>query len=635
MVGRIRSDFFPGWAILWDSPGGGQGLAAGGSQPIDMQSPTQLIERALASLQELARRSPQLAREQASTRPSFTTGSDAAAALGARRHLEWFLLERPSEHLEGVPVEVLGEEWLAESEGSLGDVYEGLLKSHASAFLVSRVEPGQGLVLQDLMGLSEFDVREDAGSALLEVGDLLVGRVYPVADDQVLLSGAMHCFRDSALVSALKRDVESLRGGRRGVLRMQQIELERMFFPATGETMAELPSPAERKADAHRDLIAAGLEEEEVRRVMGEVLGARSGQVVTEVLNHLAFHTDIDLERAREALVDLWGLRNAGLESPGPDENGAAKGRNGVPASSVSSAQAGSGAKRGPLDFFRAPGAPENSPSERSRSGPLPEDSPGGDSPSETGRSVRAALADFDAGRAAGKDIETLFGQLEADLDLASIDSGESNEEGAPDFPGVVGAMLAEFRWEAQRERGEELEPAGWKLLDAFAEANESVGIFEDLPAESLLAFVTRDALDGDLLESQDDAQHLLGAMDAFAAWCDEHHGLELAQDFRARLGGLSQNLPRLTAARKALGAGAQPGGSLFEVALVGGARLSLRAIPEGGAPEELSECEVQVPEPVARHLQSGDFVRVKNASSTGELIGVHPPEARSVLWPT
>ena len=68
------------------------------------------LERGLGLYGELLAGDPELEREFAQSRSVFAAarpGNSEEQRLAARRHLEWFILERPSESLGGVPVEAL------------------------------------------------------------------------------------------------------------------------------------------------------------------------------------------------------------------------------------------------------------------------------------------------------------------------------------------------------------------------------------------------------------------------------------------------------------------------------------------------------------------------------------------------
>ena len=116
-----------------------------------------------------------------------------------------------------------------------------------------------------------------------------------------------------------------------------------------------------------------------------------SGDVLGRILE-VAFDTSIDLDGARRALMGAWG----------------------------------SSCPRRP---------PTSAPSPSVDQGALDEDA------------ARAAAVDaFAAGRLRGEDPDTLVQSLQRELGVGGED--EESDRPAPDFPGVVGAMIDEMRWE-------------------------------------------------------------------------------------------------------------------------------------------------------------------------------------------
>lgn len=609
-----------------------------------MQSLSSTLERGIAHYVTLVHASPPLRDELARSRSAFAGDREAEVDAGSRRHLEWFLFERPSESLEGVPVEVLQAAWHEACEGAERDLFEALLGSFSSAFVVETVEDA-GLLVRDVFGLGQHVILEPDAAAGLVEGDLLVGRVFPVetapGERGMLLSPAVQCLRDATLVEALERDVERLRSTRRGVLRIQQRELEQMFFLVGGPS-GEAPEGGDPRPAARAGLVEAGLPEGRAQEVVDQVLAA-TGDPVTEILNDLAFHTQVDLEIARRALVELWAERNAvepgadsGRASDGPAAAEAPARRNGQDATPValegvpetaSDSRAGSegpATRRGPLQFF---GAARSSPPAAAEAEERPADAlaPG---------AVRAALESFDAGRAKGRDLEELFSQLESDLDLADPGSGE-DDEGAPDFPGVVGAMVTEFRWESERVDPSAAQGFDWSGLDAFAETMGGLGLFEDLTSDAVIGFAARTALDEGHVRSAEDVQRLLDTLLAFAVWCDRDHGLTLAGDVRSAREALATSLPRLLEVREQLGLGTETPrpdvGALYRVAFVGGARLALEVVPGGGGDDFEDHLEVRVDEPVARALAADDLVWMSGPVDA-TVLGVYPSQAREAL---
>ncbi|MEZ5979996.1 MAG: hypothetical protein R3F34_17530 [Planctomycetota bacterium] len=165
---------------------------------------------------------------------------------------------------------------------------------------------------------------------------------------------------------------------------------------------------------------------------------------------------------------------------------------------------------------------------------------------------ARRALEEFDRGRAEGRDLEGLFKDLERDLGL---DSGDDEDPGhAPDFPGVVGAMVEEFVWESERERpGSTAAFAGH--LRAFAESKRDIGVFEELAAYDLVDFAARVTIQRDLLgdDTERGADAMLEGLRAFAVWADEAHDLGLWATFERAHAGLLRSLPRVASISRRL----------------------------------------------------------------------------------
>ena len=94
---------------------------------------------------------------------------------------------------------------------------------------------------------------------------------------------------------------------------------------------------------------------------------------------------------------------------------------------------------------------------------------------------ARKALAKFDAGREAGRDLDELFAELEADLgvELDDDDNLMSIPDVAPfdseDFPGAVGALVQEFLWDAAR--------LAQVPLDTFAHTQRDLELFVQFAA--------------------------------------------------------------------------------------------------------------------------------------------------------
>lgn len=450
-------------------------------------------------------------------------GDPRETLLAARRHLEWFVLERHSPALLGVP----SERWLERWEKALevaddATASRALLDSFTGIFEVTEVRAGEGAWLRDLAGLGEYAVAEPESAELFEAEDLIVGRLFPIGDSLHHVSRAAGFFRNADLRSAIQRDLDEARASGVGnILHLSQRELESMFWGAT--------APARRDSDvvgeARRALAAGGLGEDTIERVLASLAASPwkperlvhgAGDTLGDVLDELAFETDVNLERVRRTLLDAWPVL-AGEGSPA------------------------------------SPGSPEsNGALQAQADSRLPD--------------PRAALQAFEEGRAAGGDLDVLFNQLERELGLDG-DASDDDDEQAPDFPGVVGAMVEEFLWELKQEGAAESAQRFGKLRD-FGAFGAKIGVFEELSDKDLRRFATFWVLEHETLKDADEARDLVAGLAAFCAWADDAHGLELSAAVAPALEGLSTSLPRVVAANSLLAAPAIPdaGESLGEV---------------------------------------------------------------------
>src|SRR5882672_2637625 len=267
------------------------------------------IDRALEQLLEVALRTPAVAGEfELSRREFFRTPPQTVlprgvlsteARLASRRHLEWFLLERPSSALDGVPVESV----LARV-GELGpddideEALRALLSSTCGVFEVTGVSVGEGAWVKDLGALGEYPLHEPEGSHAFEIGDVLVGRLFGVGDALHRLSPAAGFFRSEKLHQALIDDLARAREQRRGVLRLSQREIEAMFWPSVVE-------PADDPVAAARAFLCeSGFGEATIDGIFEELALTPFDPTLTvygiddalaAILERLAFETTVDL----------------------------------------------------------------------------------------------------------------------------------------------------------------------------------------------------------------------------------------------------------------------------------------------------------------------------------------------------
>jgi len=542
------------------------------------------LEESLELFAQLVGEDGRLEREFATSQRGFATPDLPAAErlLAERRHLEWFLCERPSESLEGVPAEALREPWEERAEASQVGFAEALLGSVASAFEVTAIAPGGSLLVRDLFGFAELEITEPEAAGELAVGDLLVGRLFPVSSELFRLSPATGVFRNQALVAALRGDVERMRGGRSRVLRMQQCELEALFFGRApsgrvGDARDGSPPGVEDEASlrsaASRELIDAGLDAaraaDSVARVLGQASGAHPAAAagrdpVGELLNELAFDTEVDLELARRTLIRL----------------------------------------RSELGARPAPaGAP-------SRARP------------EGTESAASALRHFDEGRARGEELEVLFRRLETEL---GVEADEPTDDGtSPDFPGVIGAMVEEYLWDREREGGE-VSGSPRELLRELSRYGKGIGVFENLASRDLLDFAGRWLLEESRLETAVEARALLDTLADFCRWAEERHAHALWSGFGTLWKELYEDVPRLFPLRPTLLA-SEPDADAYEVEAIRPDGVTLLLGDDG------SRVEVSLAEEVHRRLRPGDLLRLATRPEGTLPCRVYPGVLRELL---
>ncbi len=499
------------------------------------------------------------------------SGNDAQAD---RRHLEWFCLERASDTLEGVPVEALKESWFQRADRLEEDGYASLLESRASAFEISDVDPRKGLWVQDVFGRGEFPVHEPDAQAALDVGDLLVGRIFPAEDGVFRLSPAMWCFRDATLRDALKADAERLREGRRGTLRIEQVELERLFFPHETSASTELE-----QRELLTALDEAGLATSEIDRVVGEFRlarkeGVEGGEIVTETLNRLAFETEVDLEDVRRPLISLWSLLGRSVSK------------------------------------------------ERSKAEPEPESN----APRADSKVTRRAVEAFVEATDGGTDLEERFRELEQQLGFSEA-PGEEADGGdpVPDFPGVVGAMVEEFLWDHERQNGPDRQ--GLHRLRELSDYAGAIGVFENLSARDLLDFTGRWLLDeGPRAWTPAEALELVDAVAVFSRWTEEHHCHPLWSSLEPHFARLRADIPRLREARSWLSWRPSKSAELYRITSTGDAWAELED-PRG------DRSTLEIAPQLSAKLEAGDLILAEESPAGRlEVLGAYPGALGQVL---
>lgn len=572
-------------------------------------------ERVLTAFLTAARGDARVQRELEASVPVFfgpgaPVADPAGAWLAARRHAEWFLLERHSAALLGAPAERLlgavrealraaaGAPEDALADGALLDAaLEATLTSVAGVFEVEEVRAGEGAWLRDVTGLATYALAAPALSHRLVTSDLVVGRLYPLGDGLMAASPAAAVFRGAGLLAALERDLGALRQGPGAkVLHLSQLELERMFFDrgaAAAVGGAEVPAPeaspgslealdpAAALAEARGWLVARGAAEDLVDDVLAALIALPPsavsvtpglGDALGDALAALAFETDVDLELARAKLLATWRA----LGTQAREDTGAQ----------------------------RPAAAPQRATTHAA--------------PSDEARA--RAVDEFARNRAAGRDAAQELAQLREALGLDEDD--DEADSPAPDFPGVVGAMVHEFVWETSVTAGEaaarELAP-----LAHLATFGEPIGVFEELGARDLVRFASFWVIERGVVRDAPGARALLRAVRRFGEWCRDAHEHDVMETLAPALDGLERSLPRVVEANAAAvapnRAAADEVGDVFEVLDDSAARLRDAAG---------NEVALAIEPRLRRHLGLGDRLRGHAAAGVLSVVRVYPPEA-------
>jgi hypothetical protein len=547
-----------------------------------MSTRTDTIEQNLATLREFVARDAELSAEFLASereffrRPLGGPGSKERTEA-SRRHFEWFLLERGSPDPSLTSLERVlaraddaGAAFRVEAAASLHD-------SFVSVFEVSGVERGQGLWISDLAGAGEYPVHEPDGSIMLAKGDLIVGRVFRLESGLFYLSSAAAFFRNEALRRAVHSDIERARKGRRGVLRLTQVELESMFFAGT------VTNETDAVGESRRLLLDGGVAPEDVDAIFAELASEplpddpllyHPEDPLGAVLDRLAFETSLDLDVVRQSLVAAR-VQMASADAASADST--------------------------PSDAHDKPATTE----------------------------VSEILAELERRSRSGAPVVPLLDELERRLSLDQVPDEESEEDTpAPDFPGVVGAMIEEFLWETGTEHGghirDELE-----IVQSFGQFAENIGVFENLRAKDLLAYTCYWLPESDRLENADAARRLLSALDRFCAWVEARHELPLHSEFKATLHSLQSSLPRVMEANRRRTRGAdRTQGELYEfTALSEGEKREVTVRDREG-----SEHSASIDPLLADWLRPGDRLRARRQGD-GQLAVYccYPPESRGL----
>ncbi len=504
-----------------------------------------------------------------------------SAACG--RFREWFLLERHSPTLVGTPFDRLLAEWRAAQPEHAEHVEPLLHSSFTGIFEVGDLVEKQGAWLRDITGFGEFALQDPDSAAELRTGDLLVGRLFPIPGSLHFASGYAIWIRSADLSEALERDLTRLYGEGAKILRLAAPDLEAMFFhpnaPHRGASQAKATKESAQSesaiAEAREFLILAGWDRGDIEQLFTELkrtpldpntLAATADDPVGQALEQFAFHTQVDLAEARRILTQAW------------------------------------------MAFGKQPATPDAAAPAANKDS------------SET----REAVDRFAAAQASGGDLEHNFQELEQSLGLPA-DAEQEDTEKSPDFPGVVGAMVAEFQWDLERQN--KANPCWNDRLRPFAEYTRTIGAFEDLSRREVLSYCCFWTLEQDLLEGSGAAEETVQALEQFTLWAQEEHEMPLYEQCKALLGDLQSSLPRIVKLNALVSDQPAPNAS------DSGQLFSVGETQDNGTTALIDRSGNQytslLPDPLKSQVQSGDHVRANiDLEGHAQVFKIYPPEA-------
>ena len=232
-----------------------------------------------------------------------------------------------------------------------------------------------------------------------------------------------------------------------------------------------------------------------------------------------------------------------------------------------------------------------------------------------------------------------LVDKLQRDLGIEGAEETTEKDAPAPDFPGVVGAMIDEMTWELGATE-DSFDPEALEPLRHLARFARPIGVFEELSGDDLFRFATFWLQETRALRSDAEARALVAALRRFVEWSLDAHEVDLGSQFLDALDGLEESLPRVRRANEALGEEARNGvedaaaiGELFEVESIGDAAApdfetsNDRVLNRSGEP-----VTVVFDDALRPHLQPGDRVRAEIALMGHATVHCcYPPESRAL----
>jgi len=483
-----------------------------------MSSEPLQIQARLAALLEKAHADERVRAEMARARREFF-GSDQPAYVdpadrtgmdvAAQRFAEWFLVERPSEVLGGTPAALL------DASAEAGDA---LTESRCGLYLVESAED-QDVQVRDLEGgerLGLVGVPLDLGP-----GDVLVGRIYPTARGSYAPSAVLTVLsRSPQIAVAFQRDMRQLGLDRR----LQQIEIEHLVFQrwaVGGMAGDEDRAPLEHlEADLQQLLEKAGVGDVHPAAGISQALraaGENPGAVMGPLMDELAFHTEVDLDRLRELLLQLSNAQRASAGMVG--------------------------------ESAAPPARPKPAAAPERRSDDV-----------RSGEGLGARLARrLDEGLAASENVDALFRDVERLLgESLDDDEEESAEFSGPDPEvGDLEPLIREYLWESGT-------PGEAEILEDLVQLQRAAPVprlsVEYLDADDYLRFVLQTWLATPPEDRLEATRAAFGVIDRFVEWLLATQDLDLRERLSTAREVLVSRADGLHAASLALSGGSPTG---------------------------------------------------------------------------
>jgi len=511
-------------------------------------------------------------------------------------------LERESDVLGGIPVDLLP---------MSDDERQSLDDSMVGVFHLTGTNAGEYVVV-DLQDDRTHDFAEVEGLDL-SLGDLFIGRVFDGPLDVYIASVAMAVQRDArALAAAFSKDVRAMNLGRR----LSQAEIEHLLFrgrgPAADDSQAAVASgvPVEHlEADLEKCLRAGGVGPDALSATsISASLGGipRPGLIIDPLLEKIAFDSQVDLEAARQIMLQIWQQRQLENQAlPAVEDD--------MPESATRAASQESS----PAD--------DQEPTDHER---LPQKDEGVDlSALGLGSDVRARI---EAGLAEGEDLEQVFSEADQ---MVGHTEAVVEEDGLP-VDGNMRPLIAEYLWETDADQGGDTAVLE-QLVVIQREAPVPYRDLEEVTISDLLRLLMQTYLGSSPGARTSEVGAVFTALERFFGWAEETQCFELAPLLVSVREAFVDHVARLDLAGLALSGSKMADGierKLFRVVTVAADAVEI-AVEEG---DEL--LRVELPGECRDKLCAEDLLLGAVQAGTdgsAEFVGMViaiPPVARDLL---